>query len=461
MLIKPYYRNSKEENVKTISDKIQQYVIESDGNSKDLSKAFQVTVDNNVCVAIYNENGHLIYDADSLGSGCVFHAPLKATEGSDVNFKDGLDLQNQFEKTQDSLNINVTNTLTNQEMIVYGRKIKADLANYYLYVNSPLEPVGSIISFLSQQYLFYTIIVMIIASIISIFISNRLTRPIVDMKKEADKLAAADYSVTFDGGYFSETKELASTLNNATKKLSKIDELRKDLIANISHDIKTPLTSIKAYAEMIRDISGDNKAMRDKHLDVIMKEADYLDHLVVDMSELSRMQSGNYVLNWCNFDLVTVIKEVLDLDEQMIKESKLHVETELPESLYVFADPIKIKQCIYNYMSNAIKHTPAGKKVTIRAYRMDDEETVRLEVEDEGEGIGEKDLKYIWDRYHKSSRSFSRSMTSTGLGLAIVKAILDAHHAEYGVNSEMNVGSLFYFELKQPNEVEEIEDDSY
>lgn len=458
LLIKPYYRNNKKETVKQVLDQIETYVIEQN-TPHNMARAFQVTVDNNVCVAVYNDDGHLIYDADSLGSGCVFNAPSSISEGSDLDFHDGLAMNEAVNQNNGDCSIDLTNTKTNQEMIVYGKKIAADLGNYYIYVNSPLEPVDSIVSFYSHQYLIYTLIVMIAASLISIFISNSLTKPIVNMQQEANKLAKADYSCEFKGGSFTETKELANTLNGANEKLSKIEALRKDLIANVSHDIKTPLTSIKAYAEMILDISGENKEMREEHLHVIIDEADYLDHLVNDMSELAKMQSGNYVLQCCNFDLCDIIRQIISINQVLIQQGDLTIVKELPESLCVYGDPIKLKQVIYNYLSNAIKHTAKGKTIYIRAMKVDDD-YIRVEVQDEGEGIKEEDLPYIWDRYQKSSRSFSRSMTSTGLGLAIVKAILDTHHARYGVESKEGEGSLFYFELDIPDGTEKVFDET-
>ena len=128
----------------------------------------------------------------------------------------------------------------------------------------------------------------------------------------------------------------------------------------------------------------------------------------------------------------------------------MHVD--IPDVLTVYADEIKISQVIANYLSNAIKHTPQGKSIWIRAWMKDDEETVRVEVEDEGECIDPADIPYIWDRYQKSSHSFSRSMTSTGLGLAIVKGIADAHGAGYGVDSEPGEGTTFWLELRETHE---------
>ncbi|MBR2676305.1 MAG: HAMP domain-containing histidine kinase [Solobacterium sp.] len=452
-LIKPYYRNSKLTNVKEIGNEIQQYVINQNGNSAAMNRAFQVAVNNNVCVAIYNTSGFKIYSADSLGSGCVFNAG--SSTDYEIDTSDGYAMKQLLDSGNGEASINLVNQRTNQDMVVYGRKIHSNLMNYYLFVNSPLEPVDSIVAFFGRQYVIFTFVILLAASFVSLLIAGRLVRPIVHMNQEADKLAAADYSCTFEGGSFTETKELAESLNDATRKLSKIDELRKDLIANVSHDIKTPLTSIRAYAEMIRDISGEIPEKRDEHLDVIISEADYLDRLVVDMSELSKLQSGTYVLKEENFDLSAVIRNVVRLNSVMIEEGKLHVTIDTPPLLVVYGDETKLTEVIYNFLSNAVKHTPENGNITIRAFVKEDEETVRVEVKDEGEGISEEELPLIWDRYQKSSRSFSRSMSSTGLGLSIVKAILDSHHAQYGVESEKGKGAMFWFELHNPKVVEE------
>ena len=441
--------------VQHVSDEIQEYVINEKSTPDSLSKATQITVDNNVCVVLYNDQGRIIYDVDSLGAGCAFHVTKAAIEDAPISIYDPNELKSYLNEHNGESSFNITNKRTQQEMVIYGRKISANLGNFYLFVNSPLEPVDNIVSFFSQQYVLYTIIIIALASLFSFFISNRLAKPIVNMKKEATKLTNANYDAVFEGGGFTETKELASTLNGATEKLSKIDELRKDLIANVSHDIKTPLTSIKAYAEMIKDISGENAEKRNEHLNVIIQEADYLDHLVSDMSELSKMQSGNYTLHYSNFDLAEKIRDIVYLNEVLIKEGNLNVHIEVPDELTVYADEIKISQVIYNFLSNAIKHTPQGKNIWIKAFLLDDEETVRVEIIDEGEGIAKEDLPYIWDRYQKSSKSFSRSLSSTGLGLSIVKAILDTHHAKYGVISEIGEGSTFWFEISSPKEAED------
>ncbi len=449
-LIKPYYRNSKIATVSEIADSIQETLIQQPvTTTNSLNKVFQLNVDNNVCSIVFNDKGKLIYTADSLGESCIFSQTIKVGDYSFIPNKSGLFLKEKLLENNDTYSLTIVNTKSNQEMIMYGKAIRSNFSNFYLFVNSPLEPVDSIIRFFQEQYFIYTVIVVVLSLIVSLLISKRLSKPIIDMNKSAKKLATGNYDVHFNESYFSETNELAGTLNSATEKLSKVDELRKDLIANVSHDIKTPLTMIKAYAEMIKDISGDNKDKREEHLDVIISEVDYLDHLVNDMSTLSKVQSGNYELHQENFDLSLKIREIVKLNNVTIQEHKLNIIENIPDEMIIYADEVKIGQVIYNFLSNAIKNTDENKNIYINAFRIEDK--VRVEIVDEGTGINSDDLPYIWDRYYKIDKQFVRKHESTGLGLAIVKAILDTHKAKYGVESIKGKGSMFYFELTQEN----------
>lgn len=444
-LIKPYFKDNKVQSVKALSVTMEEMILEE----KSFSKALQLIVDNNLCAMIVNDQGSVIYTGDSLGASCAFNQSVTVDDQTFVPVQEAMILNDLTRSNVGELNMTLTNTKTQQEMIIYGKLIKDNLSNYYLYINSPLEPYDSLIRFFANQYLFYMLIIAVISVVLATFLSNKLTRPIVNMKKSADILATGNYDVHFDNSYYNELNDLANTLNDATSKLSKVDELRKDLIANVSHDIKTPLTMIKAYAEMIMDISGDNKQKREEHLNVIIGEVDYLDHLVSDMSELSKLQSGNYILQQANFDIVKVIKEILNIYQVLINDQHIDCKYIGDDSVIVYADEIKIKQVIQNFVSNAIKHTQDDAKLIIKVIKLDD--AIRVEVIDNGQGIKEEELPYIWDRYYKIDKSFRRNQQSSGLGLAIVKAILDAHGASYGVISEQGKGSCFYFELVQEN----------
>ena len=307
------------------------------------------------------------------------------------------------------------------------------------------------IDFILNQYFYIAIIVIIISLILAMFLASNISRPIIKMKNEANKLAQGDYDVKFQTKSFSEINDLASTLDDATEKLSKVNDLRKDLVANVSHDIKTPLTMIRAYAEMIKDISGNDPKKRNEHLDVILEETEYLNKLVSDMAELSKLQSGVIEVKKDNFDLKECTNKVVLLLSKVINEKNVNLVLDLDESI-VYGDEIKISQVIYNFLSNALKYSDNNAKIIIRI--RDSEDKVRLEVSDNGNGISKDALPYIWDRYYKVDKNFNRSVNSTGLGLAIAKAILEAHKAKYGVESILNEGSTFWFELNKDYEDE-------
>ena len=451
VLIKPYYREDRIKTVDTISDTIEKLLLNKSVSESDIENTARIVVGNNVCTIIYNENNSEVYYSDSLGQLCMLDSSITIGEETFV-------IRNDPEKFIDKIKegspytLSINSSITGTEMVLYGKQIKTNLANYYLVINTPLEPVESYINFIMNQYLYIAVFVIIIALIVSFFLAQRISNPIVKMKNEANKLAEGDYDVKFEANSFSEINDLANTLDDATNKLSQINDLRKDLLANVSHDIKTPLTMIRAYAEMIKDISGDNPIKRNEHLDVILMETEYLNKLVTDMSELSKLQSGIIELNRDNFDLKDCTNRVVDLLKKIIVEKKIDLITNLDDCV-IYADEIKISQVVYNFLSNAIKHSTDEGKIIINIIKSED--NVRLEVIDFGEGISQEALPYIWDRYYKVDKNFNRNVNSTGLGLAIAKAILEAHKANYGVESKLGEGSKFYFELSNDYDDEE------
>lgn len=450
VLIKPYYRNDRIKTIDTISNTIEQTLLKDNVTEKDIDSTAKLVVGNNACTIIYNENGKEIYSSDSLGQLCVFDKTINVNDDKFI-IQDNPSKIIDIIKNQNPYTLNLQSEIADIDMILYGKQFKNNLANYYLIINTPLEPIESYIDFIMNQYLYIAIFIIIISVVVAFFLAKRISSPIIKMKNEANKLADGDYDVKFESNSFSEINDLATTLDDATGKLSQINDLRKDLVANVSHDIKTPLTIIQTYAEMIKDISGDNPEKRNEHLDVIINETEYLNKLVTDMSELSKLQSGIIEVKKDNFDLKECTNKVIELLKQVLNEKGITLKLNLDDCV-IYADEIKMSQVIYNFLSNAIKHSNDNSEITINI--IDSENSVRLEVIDNGEGISEESLPYIWDRYYKVDKNFNRTVNSTGLGLAIAKAILEAHNAKYGVESKVNVGSKFYFELSKDYEEE-------
>ncbi len=326
----------------------------------------------------------------------------------------------------------------------YGAQLFLYGLESYLYVEQPIDiiPIASQTS--SVRMVLMAIFVLLLAFAASSAVSGWISKPIVEMTKKANRLAQGDFSVDFHGAsYSSEMVELAETLNFARDELLKTDKMQKELIANVSHDFKTPLTMIKAYASMIMEISGDVPEKRNKHAQVIVDEADRLATLVGDVLDLSKLQSGIEVLKKNVFDMSSYTYEVLDRFAYLKDTQGYVFEVDVDEDLYTCADELKIGQVLYNLIGNAVNYTGEDKKVYVRL-KKETENVFRFSVTDTGAGIKAEEINEIWDRYYRSSETHKRPVKGMGLGLSIVKTILTRHELIFGVDSEVGKGSTFY-----------------
>lgn len=441
-----YYQQERTDNVRMVADIIEEGIREDNIGIK-----IQLTaVRNNVCAVVYNSQGELLYQVDSVGLGCYL---TQRVIENPRNVSDYIQRAEES-KTKDFV-LPLENSQLNQSMLVYGRAVTIDFGNFYIFLNATLEPLDSTVDILKNQYIYVTMIVFFLSTLIALLISGRMAKPIIQMNRSAQKLAEGNYKVKFEKSEFGEITELAETLNYATTELAKMDELRKDLIANVSHDIKTPLTMIKAYTEMIRDLSGDNPKKREEHLDVILTEVNHLDRLVNDMTKLSQFQSKVLELNVKEFDIVDLLKQTVNVMQGLIQQEAIDVEIMSYLKVIVKGDEVKIGQVLYNFINNAVKHIGEDKKIILQL--LVDEGIVRVEVIDHGDGISEEDIPYIWDRYYKVDKHYQRQTAGTGLGLAIASAVLTQHKAKFGVISELGKGSTFWFELPLVKVVENEE----
>lgn len=353
-------------------------------------------------------------------------------------------IKNESETTS----IMMTDPSHKNNTLAYGAYLDdSDDKEVILYIFSPLFPMESTVDILANQLKYVTIISLALAFALSFLISKRISRPIINITSSASELAGGNYDVTFEGGHYSEIKRLADTLNYTSRELAKSDNLHKDLIANVSHDLRTPLTMVKSYAEMIRDLSGNNPEKRNAHLQVIIDEADRLNLLVTDLLVLSKMQSGVDALNVSKFTLKDSIVSILNSYHLLCEKEGYQISLHCDDDVIVSGDEARIKQVISNLVSNAVRYSSDEKKIDVTVTETDTR--VRCEVSDSGQGIPEEELEHIWERYYRSSSNLSRNTSGTGLGLAIVQEILLLHHAEFGVTSKVNEGSTFWFELKK------------
>lgn len=348
------------------------------------------------------------------------------------------ELKNNKEINQD-ISTNRFNTVLN----IYARSIESDK---YIVVISTITPITSTVRVMTIQLIYITIFSLIFAIILAILLSKKLSKPILDINEKAKELEKCNFDINFKQGYYNEIDELSNTLNNASKKLKITDKLRKEVIANVSHDLKTPLSTIKGYSEMLQDISGDNKEKRNVQLKKISREVDNLNLLISDMLNLSKLETVEKDIELLDINLNDCVTEVISRFDHILEKtnSKIKFYT-FDKNVIIKADKIKISQVIYNLIANAISFVGEDKTVYVDIKKINNK--IRVEIKDKGKGISEEAKEHIFERYYKTNDKFRKLGISTGLGLSIVKNILEKHNFEYGVISKENFGTTFWFDI--------------
>lgn len=319
-------------------------------------------------------------------------------------------------------------------------------SDYILYVISPLYPVKSTVSIIRAQLILITCIAMVLAFALALYLASRISKPIKDITHSAAEMGRGHYGIQFSGGHYTEIIDLADTLTHASRELEKTDMYQKDLIANVSHDLRTPLTMIKSYAEMIRDLSGNNPPKREAHLAVIIEEADRLNTLVTDMLNMSRMQNRTIQLERSDFDIGETAKGLLASYDLLCEQEGYKIQFSCSGPLIVNGDEDRIRQVLANLINNAVKYCGEDKEIIISLKKSG--QKMRCEIIDHGKGIAPDEINHVWERYYKSSTHHVRPTDGSGLGLSIVKEILTLHKANYGVHSKLGKGSTFWFEIE-------------
>ena len=333
-----------------------------------------------------------------------------------------------------------------RRMLLLGKQIQTfGETKELLMITAPLQPLRDTVRIIKQQLLIISAVLLLLSLGLSSFVSERLSQPLRDITKKAGRLASGDYAQTFDDGKYTEISQLSKALNHLSSELTQVERLRSELIGNVSHDLRTPLTMIRVYAEMTKDIDGENKLKREKNLSIIIEESDRLSRLVQDLLDLSVAQSGNEAFSPVVFDIADMIQRVLIRYEPLVSNDGYNFDFARTAPKFVYAEPARIEQVIYNLLNNAINHTGPDKRIHI--VLRDNLDTVLCSITDSGKGVAPENMDKIWDRYFKDNEG--RLVVGTGLGLSIVKSILGRHGMRYGVESVSGVGATFWFELKK------------
>lgn len=392
---------------------------------------------NNLSINLVDEAGRSIYHTGSTGMNGMLMMRNSARQEVIQGALAGKELM-----------VSLTHPRFGNELMLMGIPVKnSGQIDGALLIDMPMAPVEDTVLILKKQLLYITLILLVAALIISWAISRTFTRPILEIKKVSEQIAAGDFSHSITVKNKDEIGKLAETINYMGRQLAKVDQLRKDLIANVSHELRTPLSLIRGYAETIRDITGNVSEKREKQLGIIIEETERLGKIVDDILNLSQLQAGYLSLNKSRFPIMEMLEAVVRRYDVLSKKTGVEVILQGTCEGLVEADETRIEQVLYNLLNNGFNHTPKGGTITVKA--VDSTKMVRIEIRDTGSGIPEEDLPHIWDRYYKAEKTKKQRTVGTGLGLAIVKSVLEAHQAAYGVISQKEVGTTFWFELSK------------
>ena len=428
ILFSSFYKEQKMNDVYYVSSKLKNYK----NNSNFYQEISSLAIDKGVCIEINNNNYDLLYQSNYMGKGCIYNKETTYSYKFDFITNNKID-EKYF----------IKNNKYKNETFIYALRLNN---GEYAFINTSIEPIDGTVFLIRKELIVITIIVLILSYIMAYYLSNHISKPIKNMNDKARILATGNFDVEFlDNSKILEIEELSQSLNYAKNELNSMDEMKRDLLANVSHDLKTPLTLIKGTAEMLEDLHKDNPEKRLSDVQTITEEVDRLTNLVNDILDLSRMNSIQEKLFLEDFDLVNLIQSILKRYDVLKETEKYEFVFHYPkDSIIIHADKKKMEQVIYNLVNNAIQYT--GDDNTIYIDIIIDKD-ITIKIRDTGKGIDDKEIPFIWDKYYKNKKKHKRNLVGTGLGLSIVKKILDQHHFSYGVESIKNQGTTFYFSI--------------
>ena len=450
-VLESFYLYSKTKTVRNVYEKINNYYNTNENSDNLQEELRRIAFNNNFDIFIETDENVIVFSTDK---------DLYTTIDLITNARNNLN-QNDIIYTDNNIKISRINDRYNNisYILLSGRLDNG----YNLYISIPAVPIEESVQISNQTLIIIGIIILLISLLIASYISKKFTAPIVQLNEITNKMARLDFSKKYRiADTDDEINELGKNINTMSDKLestikqlrennlelekdieekSKIDEMRKQFISDVSHELKTPIALIQGYAEgLIENVNTDDES-RKFYAEVILDESNKMDTLVKQLLELMKLEYGKREFNNANFNIVELINEVIRKCNVMINENKIEIKFDSSKQVMVNADNFYIEQVITNYFTNAIKHTKEvnnEKKIEIKIEENIEKGKIRVSVFNTGDNIPEEHLDKIWGRFYKEDTSRNRSDGGTGIGLALVKAIMNNYKNDYGViNREM------------------------
>ena len=420
--------------------------IASQSASSDITEYIDdLSRNNSVLVFVTDTEGNILYSSDEYKKGHKnrnnelndMKAEFKGERG---HYRE---LPENYDEFLTELSSSESNKveLQNDDLYVYGTYIDfcGSDGKAVLYIGTTLNAVGSTARIIRVQLLWVTLLSVIIGFVLAWFMSRSFSRPVAQLNEKAHKLADKERDASFREGFCSELDELNTTLDNTAEKLKRSQEFQNELLANVSHDLRTPLTMIKGYAEMIRDISREDEKQCEEDVAVIVEETDRLTALVNEILEYSELQMNDTELAMSDVDLSEVVNAVADSFENLHTKEGYVFERNIAENIHIRGNASRLQRAVYNLLDNAVRHAGDDKWIGV-TLKITDNNAV-IEISDHGEGMAPEELERIWDKYYTNRQRQGKGVS--GLGLAIVKQTITLHNGKCEAESEIGKGSTF------------------
>ncbi len=436
VLLEPMYEKAKADTIRKVGANVAEAYQNDSANAEEL--IFQESMANDACIFVIGSSEQIT----SGNPGCILFRMTTNQIAEQIGYAEASD-DNTYLSVQQ---INGERPKDNQKemknLIYTIINEGANDTNTVIMVSMTVSPVGATMSTLKMQLWFIGGIIILAVLLLTLLLNRQITKPLTAITEEAKNLPKGQFVADTKNNKYLEAAELNETLSEAAVEIQKADKAKRDLIANVSHDLRTPLTMITGYGEMMLDLPNEKT---DENIQVIVDESKRLNNLVNDLLDLSKMQENGIILERSDFDLTGMIDTQMRKYDVYKMRDGYDIRFEPKDSAFVNADRKRMEQVFNNFMTNAINYSGEEKYIEVREdIGMD---TVRVSIEDHGEGIEKEKLKDIWDRYYKVDKTHFRVQNGSGIGLSIVREILDLHGFQYGVTSEKGKGSTFWFEV--------------
>ncbi len=328
-----------------------------------------------------------------------------------------------------------------------------------------VESIRESIAVFNKFFVIVGVFIILLSLILMFYVAKKFTKPILDLAGISKKMTNLDFGVRYSGGRNDEVGILGNSMNEMSERLestiselktannelqkdiqrkTEIDEMRKEFLSNVSHELKTPIALIQGYAEGLEECVNDDEESRNYYCDVIMDEANKMNRMVKQLLSLNKLEFGENVSEMEHFNISQVIGAIKQSFDLMLDQKKITCKCDIPEDIMVWADEFQIEEVLTNYISNAINHVSGENVISITLKQENDK--VHIEVFNTGDNIPEEEIDKVWIKFYKVDKARSREYGGSGIGLSIVKAIMDAHNQKYGVYNSEN-GVAFWFEL--------------